>query len=148
MDEKHNLCGLSFFSDRSTKHAKSLLSWVLAILLIGHCFADISELEMAKNLIKKGNYANARRLLEPLVKRNPKDPKLNYLIGYVSLQLEDYGAAIPALQIASAAAPQDMVVLKQLAIAEILGGKQDQGANILKHLTELSPKDPDVWSLL
>jgi enediyne biosynthesis protein E4 len=124
------------------------LSWILVFSLLVQPLGAQSELQQAKDLILKGDYAGARKLLEPLTSKQPKAAEPHYLMGFVALQLRDYSAAISHLRIALDAAPHDPLVLNLLAKAYILDGQKAEAETTLQRLTQLAPKDAEGWSLL
>ena len=106
------------------------------------------KLQQAKQLIAKGDYEEARKLLEPLARKESKETETHYLMGLVSLHTGDYSTALTHLQIASEAAPRHPLVLKLLAKAYILSGRKADAESILQRLTQLAPRDAENWSLL
>jgi tetratricopeptide (TPR) repeat protein len=125
-----------------------LFNWIPVISLTGILLMAQSELQQAKDLILIGDYAGARKLLEPLARRESKEVEPHYLMGFVAFQLGDYPASITQLRIASDVAPSNPLVLKLLAKAYLVGGRKGESEVILQRLTRLAPQDAEGWSLL
>src|SRR2546423_8167158 len=67
------------------------------------------------NLIATGQYAEAVKLLEPLLRSAPNNPRLNLALGYSLVKLGKAKAGIPKLEIAYAAEPPVRTLVLTLA---------------------------------
>jgi tetratricopeptide (TPR) repeat protein len=77
---------------------------------------DLAILQ-AHNLIAAAQYDDAVKLLDPLFKFAPNNPRLNLALGYCLLKLGKPKAAIPKLEIAYAAEPPVRTLVLALASA-------------------------------
>ncbi|MCA1603436.1 MAG: FG-GAP-like repeat-containing protein, partial [Acidobacteria bacterium] len=136
---------------------KRLLSWALITFLTCASLAaqsglrqsgSDSKLQKAKDLIAKGDYDGARKLLEPLATKQMREPEPHYLMGLVALHRGDYPLAQMHLEIAAAAVPRSPMILKLLAKAYLLSARNTDAESTLQRLTQVAPADAEGWSLL
>lgn len=107
-----------------------------------------SEIVRARELISRGQYAQAQDALVDLVRHGNADPEAHALFGVAVLHLGDYAAALEHLTVAVNANPQDAAALKALCKASILAGRIHDAEKLLRRLTDLAPADAEAWSLL
>src|SRR5438046_1901281 len=69
---------------------------------------------LARSAINETTFKEASALLKAAATLNPREPRFPRLLAEASLQLGDKAGAIEALKLASAADPDDQVVLTQL----------------------------------
>lgn len=93
------------------------------------------------NLIAAAQFEDARKLLEPILKSDPYNPRLNLALGYSLLKLGNAKAALPKLERAYAAEPPVRTLVLTLASA-LQTENPMRGARILKEYMESKPQ-PD-----
>ncbi|MFB3906231.1 MAG: FG-GAP-like repeat-containing protein [Acidobacteriota bacterium] len=104
-------------------------------------------IESVKREISRGSAAEARRLLDEILARNPKDAEANYWMGYLHAKADEYDQAIHCLQIALNK-NRKPDTLKLLAKVLGLSGKSVEAESLLLELTGHYPSDAEGWSLL
>jgi enediyne biosynthesis protein E4 len=109
--------------------------------------ADASK-RRARGLIEAGRYADARPQLERIVVRYPDDIEAHYLLGLVTLQLQDVDASVRHLRVVVTRRPQDTLARKLLARGLTAAGAATEAIPHLERVVRTSSRDAEAWSLL
>ncbi|RPJ56785.1 MAG: hypothetical protein EHM23_22575, partial [Acidobacteria bacterium] len=126
---------------------QALLTLVLFTLSGFPLHLQDSSVEIAKQQIAAGNEIEARRLLEQVLTREPRDPQANFWMGYLHLKAYEYEPAIACLEVPGEKS-REPDRLKLLAKAQILSGKSLEAENSLREVIRLRSGDAEGWSLL
>lgn len=100
------------------------------------------KLVLARGLLEKGDFAEARKMAEPVLIDSPDSPWANFIIGSCYLGQGAAAEAIPYLETAARKLPQQPAVERQLALARA-GVSQSGGAKTEQAAaTEQAPAAP------
>jgi predicted Zn-dependent protease len=98
----------------------------------------VSRLQIAAALYKR-NSAEGLIYAQEAVQLAPREPFAHYLHGVLSLDLGDYQAAIPELQIAHKAYPREAKIYIALASAYSGAGRRKEAAQVRAEYSRISP---------
>jgi len=95
--------------------------------------SESSDLQLIKAhlLTRKGHHREATLLLQSLVERSPRDPKLRFFLSQSLLWGKDVPRAITELQLLTREHPQDKQLRRHLARALTIGGRHREAAKEL-----------------
>ena len=88
------------------------------------------NLAAALDRYRRGDLAGARRAAEAALAAEPDAPELLGFAGLVTAQMGDFGAAVPHLRNAVAAAPTDLATRINLAMALVSAGELDEAGAV------------------
>ena len=92
--------------------------------------------------LKSGNLKDAKKRLDSAYKLAPSNPDLNYLLGYLFYQQNDFGQAQSYLRIASNLNSRHLQALTLLGRVELIQGENSVAAATLERAVEA---DSDSW---
>lgn len=111
-------------------------------LLISLCLAAQTDFDTAVSHFQRGEFAQARPLLERAVKAQPRSFEARFVLGAALVELKETAAAIDALRAAVALQPAHLDARKLLA-AQLIAAKRFKEAT-----TVLQPSDEETHLLL
>jgi tetratricopeptide (TPR) repeat protein len=90
-----------------------------------------------------GQFAEAEKLLRTLSEQHPKETAVWHRLGMHYGLVREYSKAIDALQKAKALSPEDLSVLRALAMANFQGGKTDEALVLGEEVFRRQPDSKD-----
>ena len=105
-------------------------------------------LALADELVKKGHRQEALQLLEKAIKTGQRSPKMLSEVARVHLVQKDYERALPYLEEARSASPDDHDICVRIAEAFIGLDRHDEAKTVLEGRLAKDPNDVDAKQLL
>ncbi|GAB4315097.1 MAG: hypothetical protein Kow0074_02490 [Candidatus Zixiibacteriota bacterium] len=112
-----------------------------------HRGGGIPQVVEAEQFMSQGNYQRAIEILEPLFDETPDDPTIASALKRAYKGIKDYAALERLLKSQLTAAPDDAVLLSELADLYFLAERDDEGEAVVETLLEKAQSEPDRYNL-
>jgi S1-C subfamily serine protease len=108
---------------------------------------ESTSLKVISDYIAAKDYASARKQLEPLLQKTPKDPTLNCLLGQVDLYQGDLKSGLAHLKIAVDGSPSDVDSQFFYALGLFFAGQYEESAHFQEAVVKTSPSAANLGFL-
>jgi tetratricopeptide (TPR) repeat protein len=124
-----------------------MLSLLLAVSSFAVAQGAVDQIEPITSALRAGQFDTALQLLQPELKRFPKNPQLWTLRGIALSSKRETKGALAAFRQALAVAPDYLPALEGAAQIEYEAGGKDASA-LLQHVLKLRPNEPTSHAML
>ncbi len=107
-----------------------------------------SRLEKAQLLINQDRYKEAQKLLDSLIKEDPTDVRVLYMMAEVYLQQDQYLEANSIIDSAIGLSPESAFLMTMKARIALSNNKYDKAESHLKHAIRMDPLNAYIFALL